>query len=164
MDYVYPHEQAQIPPKPENPFISVHLPLTFLSVGIALFMIGESKSLKQKSDEAKLENDGRVWAQENLKWRKDTATKQLKDLGDAKERLDKAVEERKPSVEQSTATQAKFTSMMKELDELSKAGDKDAKLIIDAYGIKVNDNAAAAPAEKPADKPPEKKPEAAAPK
>lgn len=153
MDYVYPHEQAQLPPKPENPFISVHLPLTFVSVAIALFFVGESKATKQKFDEAKLEQSGRVWAQENLKWRKETTEKQLKALADAKDALEKAVNERKELVATSAATQAQFTSVMKELDELAKGGDKDAALIITSYGIKVNDP------EKPAEKPAEKKEE-----
>ncbi len=155
MDYVYPHEQAQAPAKPENPFLSVHLPLTFLSVGIALFFVGESRSLNQQIAQAKLEQSGRKWAQENLEWRKETGQKGLKDLQEAKDRLEKAVTERKPLVEQSTSTQAQFTSMMKELDELSKAGDKDATLIISSYGIKVNDADKAA--EKPMEKPAEKK-------
>lgn len=163
MDYVYPHEQSQETVKPENPFLSVHLPLTFLSVGLALFFLGEGKATSQKIAEANLEKDGRVWAQDNLKWRKETGEKQLKDLQEAKERLDKAVEERKALVTQSTSTQAQFTSMMKELDELSKAGDKDATLIISSYGIKVNDADKAA-AEKPAEKPVEKKEEPAKPK
>jgi hypothetical protein len=155
MDYVYPHEQTPEPVKPENPFLSVHLPLTFLSVGLALFFMGESKAVKQHTDEAKLEGSGRVWAQENLKWRKETAEKQLKDLGEAKEKMEKAVEERKALVAQSASTQAQFTSMMKELDELSRGGDKDATLIINSYGIKVNDKDAPAAA-------PEKKDEKAA--
>ncbi len=166
-DYVYPHEQDGTPVKQENPFISVHLPITFLAVGLALFFSGESKSTNQKIAEANLEKEGRVWAQENLKWRKETAEKQLKDLGDAKDRLDKAVEERKALVAQSASTQAQFTSMMKELDELSRGGDKDATLIISSYGIKVNDNAAtapAAPAEKKDEKPAEKAPEGEKPK
>ena len=153
MDYVYPHEQAQQPPKPENPFISVHLPLTFVSVAIALFFVGESKATKQKFDEAKLEQSGRVWAQENLKWRKETTEKQLKALQDAKDALEKAVNERKELVATSAATQAQFTSVMKELDELAKAKDADATLIINSYGIKVNDP------EKAPEKPPEKTPE-----
>ncbi len=164
MDYVYPHEQAQVPTPPENPFLSVHLPLTFLSVGLALFFLGENRALKQKASEVEYETKGREWALSNLEWRKATGEKQLKDLGDFKDKLDKANEERKALVAQSAATQAQFTSMMKELDELARGGDKDAALIISSYGIKVNDAAPAAPAapapapapaEKPAAKPAE---------
>ena len=151
MDYVYPHEQAGAPAKPENPFISVHLPLTFLAVGLALFFAGESKSVNADIAQAKFEAGGRKWAQDNLVWRKMTGEKGLKDLQEAKDRLDKAVDERKELVAQSTATQAQFTSVMKELDELAKAGDKDAALIMTSYGVKVNDNAKAA--EKPDTKP-----------
>ncbi len=158
-EYVYPHEQENTPVKPENPFISVHLPVTFLALGLALFLAGEGKSASQKIAEANLEKEGRVWAQSNLVWRKETTEKQIKELQDAKDRLDKAVEERKTLVAQSASTQAQFSSMMKELDELSKAGDKDATQIISSYGIKVNDPAA--PAET---KPAEKAPEAATPK
>ena len=150
MDYVYPHEQAQVPTPPENPFLSIHLPLTFLSVGLALFFLGESRALKQKTSEVEYEAKGREWALSNLEWRKATGEKQLKDLGDFKDKLDKANEERKALVAQSAATQAQFTSMMKELDELARGGDKDAALIISSYGIKVNDAAPAAPAPAPA--------------
>ena len=153
MDYVYPHEQAQVPTPPENPFLSVHLPLTFLSVGLALFFLGENRALKQKTSEVEYEAKGREWALSNLEWRKATGEKQLKDLGDFKDKLDKANEERKALVKQSVETQAKFTSMMKELDELRIGGDKDAALIISSYGIKVNDAAPAAPAPAPAPAP-----------
>ena len=161
-EYVYPHEQAAAPAKPENPFLSVHLPLTFISVALALFFVGESKSVNNDIAQAKLETNGRKWAQDNLVWRKTTGEKGLKDLLEAKDRLEKAVEERKALVDQSTATQAQFTSVMKELDELAKGGDKDAALIITSYGVKVND--AEKPAEKPAAKPAEKPAEAAKPK
>ena len=61
---------------------------------------------------------------------------------------EKTVEKNKPLVAQSAATQAQFTSMMTELDQLAKAGDKDADIIIKGYGIKVNEGAVApAPAE-----------------
>lgn len=149
MDYVYPHEQAGAPAKPENPFISVHLPITFLAVGLALFFAGESKSVRADIAQAKFEASGRKWAEENLIWRKTTGEKGLKDLQEAKVRLDKAVEERNALVDQSKATQAQFTSVMKELDGLAKTGDKDAELIMTSYGVKVNDN------EKPAEKPTE---------
>lgn len=146
MDYVYPHEQAQVPTPPENPFLSIHLPLTFLSVGLALFFLGENRALKQKTSEVEYEAKGREWALSNLEWRKTTGEKQLKDLGEFKDKLEKANGERKALVDQSAATQAQFTSMMKELDELARGGDKDAALIIGSYGIKVNDTAPAAPA------------------
>lgn len=162
MDYVYPHEQAQAPTPPENPFLSVHLPLTFLSVGLALFFWGESRALKQKTSEVEYEAKQRDWALSNIEWRKTTGEKQLKDLGDFRDKLDKANEERKALVAQSAATQAQFTSMMKELDELARGGDKDAALIISSYGIKVNDTPPAAPA--PAAAPAEKPAEAAKPK
>lgn len=146
MDYVYPHEQAQVPTPPENPFLSVHLPLTFLSVGLALFFVGENRALKQKTSEVEYEAKGREWALSNLEWRKASGEKQLKDLGEFKDKLEKANTDRKALVDQSSATQAQFTSMMKELDELARGGDKDAALIISSYGIKVNDTAPAAPA------------------
>lgn len=163
-EYVYPHEKEPVLEKPESPFTGAHLPIAILGFGLALFLSGEGKATNQKIAEANLEKEGRVWAQENLKWRKETTEKQIKDLQDAKDRLDKAVEERKALVAQSVSTQAQFTSMMKEVDELSKAGDKDATQIISSYGIKVNDSAT--PAEtKPADtKPADKAPDAAAPK
>lgn len=150
MDYVYPHEQAQGPAKPENPFLSIHLPLTFLSLGLALFFLGQSKAVKQQEREAMQEKEGHPWAFDNLKWRKETGEKQLKAMQEAKETLEKTVEKNKPLVAQSAATQAQFTSMMTELDQLAKAGDKDADIIIKGYGIKVNEGVAApAPAEKP---------------
>jgi DNA repair ATPase RecN len=60
-----------------------------------------------------------------------------KQIGEMNDLVDK----RKPLVEQSEKLQQQFSDLMKELNELALTGDADAKQIISAYGVQVNDAA-----------------------
>ena len=131
----------------QSSFVSAHLPLTLLAGAAVLFFLSQLGSIGQGTD--------------SMKWQSENADKVIKNLGEAKETLDKNVETRKALVAQSEQLQKQFTDLMKELDELARGGDKDADLIIKGYGIKVNDGPAApstpsTPAEKPVEKPAEK--------
>ncbi len=116
-----------------NPFFSVHVPLTLIAIALSLFFAMQNKSISQNDD--------------RMKWQHTNADKAIKSLQEAKVTLEKNVEERKALVAQSEQTQKQFTEMMKELNDLARGGDDDAKKIITGYGIKINDPAPEAKAE-----------------
>jgi hypothetical protein len=131
-------------PAPRNPFISSHLPLTLLGAAAIMFLAAQLGSIRQGTS--------------NMKWQLENADKVIKSLTEAQKQLNTNVETRKALVAQSEQLQKQFTDLMKELDELSRGGDKDAEMIIKGYGIKVNEppasNSTPAPAaEKPAETP-----------
>ena len=123
----------------QTSFFGPHLPLTLLSGAAIMFFASQLSSIDQGS--------------KNMTWQLATAEKAITNLKAAKEAL-KGVDsdERKSLVAQSQQSQKQFTDLMKELDELRRAGDKDAELIIKGYGIQVNDptpSAGGAPAATP---------------
>lgn len=105
---------------------TVHIPLALLALALSFLFILQIRGSNQAS--------------ENMKWQSTNASKQITDLKAAEERNRKTIEDRKTMVTQSEQTQKQFTDLMKELNDLSVAGDKDAQLIITKYGIKVADN------------------------
>lgn len=129
----------------QNPFLSVHLPLTLIAAAAVMFFIAQLGSISQGS--------------KNMQWQLQNADKGLKNLTEARDTLTKQVETRKALEAQSEQLQKQFTDLMKELDVLARSGDKDAEMIIKGYGIKVSDppagtgEAAPAPAAAPAEKP-----------
>jgi glutamate mutase epsilon subunit len=120
--------------EPQNPFISVHVPIALVALALAVLFYSQIKGVSTAS--------------ETMRWQSTTADKQIETLKKNKELLAKATEERKPLVNQSEELQKKFTEMMKDVNALSEKGDPDAKKIIVGYGIKVADNPAAADAKK----------------
>jgi hypothetical protein len=111
-----------------SPVATVHIPLALLALAISFLFILQIKGSNQ--------------AAENMKWQSTNASKQITDLKAAEDKNRKTIEDRRTMVAQSEQTQKQFTDLMKELNDLSVAGDKDAQLIITKYGIKVADNPA----------------------
>lgn len=120
--------------EPQNPFISIHIPVALVALALALLFFSQIKGVGT--------------ATETMKWQSANADKQADTLKKNKELLAKAIEERKPLVTQSETLQKTFTEMMKEVNDLMLKGDEDAKKIIDGYGIKIADNPAAPEAKK----------------
>jgi hypothetical protein len=110
---------------PNNPFISLHTPIALVALALSVLFFSQIKGVGT--------------ATETMRWQSDNADKQIFALKDNRERLARGIEERKPLVAQSEQTQKQFTDLMKDVDELARGGDKDAKTIIDGYGIKVNE-------------------------
>ena len=139
----------------QTSFFGPHLPLTLISGAAIMFFASQLGGISQGHD--------------SMKWQQSNAEKMVKNLTEARDTLTKNVDsdERKALVAQSQQLQKQFTDLMKELDELARAGDKDADLIIKGYGIKVNDPTpstggapSATPATPPAAPKPEEKPPA----
>jgi len=120
--------------EPKNPFISVHVPIALVALALAVLFFSQIKGVGTATD--------------TMKWQSTNADKQITALKDNKEKLAKAIEERKPLVAQSEALQKTFTEMMKDVKELMDKGDEDAKKIIVGYGINIADTPAASDAKK----------------
>ena len=116
----------------QNPFVSIHVQVALVALALALLFFSQIKGVGT--------------ATETMKWQSANADKQTVQLKENKEKLAKAIEERKPLVAQSEALQKTFTEMMKEVKVLMDKGDEDATKIIKGYGISIADNAPAAPA------------------
>lgn len=126
-----------------NPFAGPMLPLSLLAATAILFLMAQNASIDQGTDV--------------MKWQSTSADNLLKKLAENKTNLEASVEKSKPLVAQSEQSQKQFLDLMKELNEIAVAGDKDAKLIIDNYGIKVADQPPAEEGKKAGET--EKKPE-----
>ena len=116
--------------------MSIHIPVALIALALSTLFFSQIKGEKQ--------------AMENIDWQSKNADKQFSILTDNREKLTKAIEERKTAVATSEQTQKQFTDLMRELDTLARTGDKDATQIIKGYGIKVDG------AQPPDAKPPEK--------
>jgi predicted transcriptional regulator len=123
---------------------SVHIPLALIALSICFLFFLQIK--------------GSNTSYETMSWQSVNADKQIANLKDSHDKLLKAIDERKTLVQTSEQTQKQFTDLMKDLDELARSGDKDAKQIIAAFGIKVNEPAGATtpPDKKEEPKTPEK--------
>lgn len=111
-----------------NSWSNPYVPGALLALALCVFFFGQMKGAGQNAAA--------------LKWQNSNADGQIATLRTNREKLDQAIEERKALVEQSEVTQKQFTDLMTEVDRLARSGDKDAKLIIDGYGIKVNEKPA----------------------
>jgi uncharacterized protein YlxW (UPF0749 family) len=136
-------------PRPSNSSdltsMMLALTLTFACFAFVLFLMAQLGSVSQGS--------------KNMEMQSKSADALITKLKEARDNLDKAVENNKALVATSEQTKNQFTAMMRELDELSRAGDKDAELIIKGYGIKVADAPGETPAAPATDKKDDKKTE-----
>lgn len=112
--------------EPANPFISIHVPVALVALALSVLFFSQIKGVGTATD--------------TMKWQSSNADKQIVALKDSREKLAKAIEERKPLVATSEDTQKKFTELMKDVNDLAIGGDEDAKKIIVGYGIKIADN------------------------
>lgn len=114
-----------------NSFTGPLLPLTLLTLAVALYFLSQLGSVRQST--------------QTMAWQDERADKLIDKLTESQATLTKSVEANNPLVAQSEQTQKQFSEIVKELDEIARGGDKDAETIIKGYGIKVNDTATPAP-------------------
>jgi uncharacterized protein YlxW (UPF0749 family) len=110
-----------------NPFNSIHIPVALVALALAVLFFSQIKGVST--------------ATETMKWQSSNADRQTATLKDNREKLAKAIEERRPLAATSEDTQKKFTDLMKDVNELASKGDAEAKRIIVGYGIKIADSA-----------------------
>lgn len=119
--------------------LSVHIPVTLLSLAIAIFLASQIGAASRTSD--------------TIKWQLGNLDKGLSELKEGQKQLDALIEQAKPIVEQGAKVQENYTNLLKEVIELAKT-DKDAQVVVEKWKISVNEpaNAGAAPADaKPAE-------------
>ena len=104
--------------EPQNPFISLHLPVALVALALCVFFLNQIKSVGN--------------AMETMKWQSDNVNKQIDNYKKAKEQLAKAIEERSPNATASSDMQTRFALLIKKVNELAEGdkGDADAKNII----------------------------------
>ena len=105
----------------QNPFFSIHLPLTLIAFAFALFFYLNVGGAKQTA--------------ENLDWQNKNNVDQIKALKEQKVSNEKALEQNKAYVATAEQTQKQFGEIMKDLLDIADSGDEDAKLIVKTYGI-----------------------------
>ena len=109
--------------------ISVHIPVTFLALAIAVFFASQIGAATRSVD--------------TMNWQKENYEKQIKQLEDAEKQLGELVENRKEVVGQSQKVQEQYTALLKDVLELAKT-DADAAEVVKKWNIQQ----AAPPAEK----------------
>lgn len=119
----------------QNPLLSVHTPIALVALALCILFFNQIKGSGQ--------------ATETMKWQSENADKQIKELKENGDKLNAVIEQQKPNVAQSEQTQKQFTDLVKELDELSRAGDKDAQQVMQiAAKAGINYTPTAEPADK----------------
>ncbi len=129
---------------------SLHLPIALIGLAFAIYFFSELRSAGKQADV--------------LKWQLSGLDRQTESLSNAKRELSGIIMKNDEVVKQAQQIQGQYTNMFNDLLELSK-DDKDAKEIVDKWGIKRNgEQPAAQPAPAvPADAAPAAKEEPKAP-
>lgn len=110
--------------------LSVHIPVTLLSLAIAIFFASQIGAASRTSA--------------TITWQLTNLDKGLGELKTAGKQLDDLIVQAKTVVEQATKVQENYTNLFKEVLTLAKAGDKDAQAVVEKWKIQSNDAAPAA--------------------
>ncbi len=114
----------------QNPFFSIHLPLTLIALAFSLFFYLNYGGAKQTA--------------ENLEWQNKYNKEVIEARKKQRENNEKSLEQNKQNVAIAEQTQKQFGEIMKDLLEIADSGDKDAQLIVKTYGIASTDSGPAA--------------------
>lgn len=116
--------------------LSVHIPVTLLSLAIAVFLASQIGAASRTSA--------------TINWQLSNLEKGLTELKGASTQLDNLIAQAKPTVDSALKVQENYTNLFKEVLELAKS-DKDAKTVVEKWKIQSNEPApgAAAPAPAP---------------
>lgn len=123
--------------------LSVHIPLTLLSLAIAIFLASQIGAATRTS--------------ETIQWQLGNIDKSLAELRNANKQLTELIGKREDTVKQAAVIQEQYTKILTDLLALAKS-DKDAQEVVEKWGIQRSEPAAA-DASKPAEaaKPAEQK-------
>jgi peptidoglycan hydrolase CwlO-like protein len=124
--------------------LSVHIPVTLLSLAIAVFMASQIGAASRTS--------------ETIKWQLSNLDKGMTELKAAEKQLDDLSKQAEPLMVQVKKLQENYTNLFKDVLELAKT-DKDAQAVVEKWKIQSNEPApapagGAAPAPAPAPKQP----------
>ena len=112
------------PKEDSSSFVNFYVPAALIALALSIFFFGQIKGAGQGAAA--------------MNWQNNNAARQITTLKENRDRLGKAIDERKALVQQSEQTQKQFTELMTEVDLLARGGDKDAKMIIEGYKVTVN--------------------------
>ena len=114
--------------------ISLHLPFGILALAFAIFIGVELRSAGKQADV--------------MKWQLSNLDKQADALKSAQAQLSDLIVQRNEVVKNANSVQGQYMNLFNELIDMSVKGDKDAKEVVEKWGIKRN--GPAAPAAEPA--------------
>ena len=114
---------------------SLHLPLALIGLAMAISLFSELRGAGKQS--------------EIMKWQLSGLDRQTESLSSGKRELAALIMKNDEVVRQAQQIQGQYTNMFSDLIDLAK-DDKDAKEIVDKWGIKRSGQAAAAAPEAPA--------------
>jgi hypothetical protein len=117
--------------------ISVHIPVTLLSLAIAAFLASQIGAASRTSG--------------TIDWQLGNLDKGLTELRQANKQLGELNTKADEEMKKAQAVQEQWTKLFKDVIDLSKS-DKDVQAVVEKWKIQVNEPAPAADA-KPADKP-----------
>lgn len=100
--------------------ISVHIPVTLLSLAIAVFFASQIGAATRSV--------------QTMDWQKENHEKQIKQLEDGEKQLTQLVENRKEVVGQSQKVQEQYTALLKDVLDLAKT-DADAAEVVKKWNI-----------------------------
>ncbi len=105
--------------------ISLHIPLGILALALAIFFGVELRSSNKQAD--------------IMKWQLSNLDKQADNLKSAQAQLADLTEQRKETVKQAQAIQGQYVNLFNDLLDMAGKGDKDAKEVVEKWGIKRNE-------------------------
>jgi septation ring formation regulator EzrA len=100
--------------------LSLHVPLMFLLLSMAVFFMSQIGSSDRST--------------ETIKWQLENYEKQITQLADGEKKLKEQVEKNTPVVEQSAKVQEQYTQLLNDVLELAKT-DKDAQTVVEKWKI-----------------------------
>ena len=103
-----------------RPALTVHVPLTFLLLALAVFFASQVGSANRSTS--------------TIKWQLENYDKQINQLADGEKNLKEQIEKNKELVDQSTKVQEQYTALLNDVLELSR-NDKDAQTIVEKWKI-----------------------------
>ena len=107
-----------------SPGLSIHVPVAILSLAVAIYFGVQLRNTSKQT--------------EIMKWQLGNLDKQAENLTAAKKQYGDALVKSEDTVKQADQIQGQYVNLFNDLLELSK-DDKDAKEVVDKWGIKRND-------------------------
>jgi hypothetical protein len=103
---------------------STHIPIAILSVAVAVYFGTQLRANFKQAD--------------IMRWQSGNLEKQSENLKQAKQQFDETLTNSAPTLDKAKQLQEQYVNLFTDLLELSK-DDKDAKDVVDKFGIKKNE-------------------------
>ena len=107
--------------EPKNPFVCIHTPVALVALALSVLFFSQIKSLGS--------------ATKTAEWQRDNVEKQIAAYKDAKEKLVKGIDGRKPGAAESSDLQIRFGKLLKKVNDLAAKDDDKDETVKDAKNI-----------------------------